>query len=107
MTQSQGAIPQHEDSPLFYRVSHASIHTFFDNDIRFCCDRWLRERDFEEPSRQDFIDRIEDEAFESPYISMTDSPYRVLKLRLWLSEKVSPEVFVIDAAGLRTIRIRV
>ncbi|KAI0530404.1 hypothetical protein GGR58DRAFT_508461 [Xylaria digitata] len=104
VAQIQGYIPRHEEPRLFYRVSHAGSYTFFDNDVGFCCARWLQERDFGDPSRQDFIDHMEEKKrpFASPYISLTESPYRALRFG---RGKIPTEVFIIDAVRLRAKKV--
>lgn len=96
-----------EGPPLLYRVHRPGSHTFYDQDVGFCCPRWLRERNFDVPSVRDFChhadgDRVSSKtlrAFETPYISMTASPFRVLRL-MQHEETSSADVFVIDAERL-------
>jgi len=97
-----GYMPWHEEPRLLYRVTHGSSYTFFDADIGFCCPRWLQERDFGEPSRQDFINHMEGEPFASPYISLTESPTRALRFGKGMA---SAKVFIIDAVRLRAAKI--
>lgn len=39
---------------FLYRVYRLKSHTFYSENVGFCCPRWLRQRRFDEPSIQDF-----------------------------------------------------
>ena len=105
VARSEGYIPWHNEPRLFYRVCHDGSFTFFDDDIGFCCARWLRERNFGEPGRRDVIDHVEGNHFASPYISLTESPCCALRIRKW--KDVNTSVFVIDTARLQAANILV
>lgn len=97
---------------LMYRVHRIGSHTFYKDDVGFCCPRWLRYRKVERPSKQDFClhtggAHVSPEgAFETPYISMTSSPLRALRLveKEGMSEA---DVFVIDVLKLQATSIRI
>lgn len=101
-----------EGPRLLYRVHRPSSHTFYNEDVGFCCGRWHRGRDIEEPSKWDFYHHASGHrssskgAFETPYISMTSSPTRALNLVS--SDEMQPaDVFVIDAELLWATNIDV
>lgn len=98
---------------LLYRVHQTHSHTFYDKDVGFCCPRWLRYRDFDKPTGQDFYHHANGHqesqeaqgTFETPYISMTSSPRRALNL-VQDDEMHSADIFIIDAQKLRDMSIR-
>lgn len=94
-----------ESPDLLYRVHYLDSHTFYDKDVGFCCPRWLRQRIFSEPSTEDFRNHCDgkEQSFQSPYISMTESPCRVLCLG---QGKGYAEVFLIDFERLRATKIK-
>ncbi|KAJ0123883.1 hypothetical protein J7T55_012354 [Diaporthe amygdali] len=94
-----------EEPRLFFRAHGPESYTFYDSDVGFCCPRWLRERDFDKPSEQDFWHHVNGkcEQFESPYISMSESPWRILN---YVRAINSAEVFIIDARLLSATRIQ-
>lgn len=100
-----------EGPHLLYRVHGPDSHTFYDEDIGLCCQKWLREPDFDEPSKQDFYHHVNgdralvDGAFETPYISMTGSPLRALNL-VRPEAMSSSDVFVIYSERLWATNIR-
>ncbi|ROW00035.1 hypothetical protein VPNG_08349 [Cytospora leucostoma] len=104
VSQSQSHEPWQEgpSENLFYRVTRVQSHTFYADDIGFCCGRWLRKWDFREPSEQDLIEHVGGINFESPYISLTESPYRALRLVPNGFERYKGfKVMIIDATILR------
>lgn len=109
MIQQAGAF-RYEGPRLLYRVHRPGSHTFFDEDVGFCCPRWIRERNFMKPSKQDFYRHVNGEqassegTFETPYISMTGSPLRVLKL-VQPDEMLSSHVSVISGEHLWAMNI--
>jgi hypothetical protein len=108
----EGSFADHEEPSVLYRLHHDSSYTFYDEDIGFCCNRWLQQRQFGKPSGQDFEHHVKGEHyvkgtpahFESPYNSLTESPYHVLRLAKG-NENRDPIVFVIDAVKLRETKI--
>lgn len=90
---------------IFYRVTHSTSHTLYDDTLGFCCARWLWDHDFSEESREDFCAHVGgEEDFESPYISLTDDPGRAFRFGQPYSE---PSVSIIDAAKLRQMEIQI
>jgi hypothetical protein len=102
VAQSQGYASWHDEPRVFYRVTHERSHTFFDKDIGFCCYRWVRQRNFTPPSCQDFKDHMEGKDFNSPYISLTESPCHALR---YGNGNNGTAVYVIDAVRLRATKI--
>lgn len=102
-----------EEPRVMYRVHRIDSHTFYNDDVGFCCPRWLRYRKVEKTSKQDFCSHTDgahfspDGApFETPYISMTSSPLRALKL-VEREETFATKVFVIDVHKQLATSIRI
>jgi hypothetical protein len=94
-----------QEPTVFYRVTHASSHTFYDADLGFCCAKWLQDHGFHEPSKDEFCAHVgEGKEFESPYISLTDDPGRAFKFGQYLSDQ---HIFVIDATKLQQMNIHI
>lgn len=105
--------PRHQEPRYFFRVHGPDSCTFFDSDIGFFSARSIRDGDLGEPSKEDFkahmegdhfVGHEEREPFASPFMSLTDSPWRALRfggvVRL-------ADVSIIDAVKLRAARIAV
>lgn len=97
---------------LLYRVHSPDSHTFYHRDVGFCCPRWLRQRDFKEPSKLDFYLHVNGDqasprgAFETPFISMTGSPLRALNF-VQDDRMSTSDVYVINCERLWAANIHV
>lgn len=89
---------------VFYRVTRADSHTFYDIDLGFCCAKLLQDHDFNEPSKDEFRSHVNGKHFKSPFISLTDDPGRACKIGQYHSNE---HIYFIDATKLQQLNVHI